>query len=38
MLNAETLKFLIPALVAVVGWFAAHQFNVYRDRQNRTHT
>jgi hypothetical protein len=26
---------LIAALVAVVGWFAAHQFNVYRNRQNK---
>ena len=35
MLDAETLKYVVPALVAVVGWFAAHQFNVYRDRLNK---
>lgn len=33
--DAETLKFLVPAIVAVAGWFAAHQFNVHRDRQNK---
>lgn len=37
MLDTETLKYLIPAVVAVVGWFAAHQFNVYRDRINKRH-
>ena len=35
MFDAEALKYVVPALVAVIGWFAAHQFNVYRDRQNR---
>jgi hypothetical protein len=35
MLDAETMKYAVPAIVAVVGWFAAHQFNVYRDRQNK---
>ena len=35
MLDSETLKYLVPAVIAVVGWFAAHQFNVYRDRQNK---
>jgi hypothetical protein len=35
MLDAETLKYAIPAVVAVLGWFAAHQFNLYRDRQNK---
>ena len=35
MFDVETLKYIVPALVAVVGWFAAHQFNVYRDRQNK---
>jgi hypothetical protein len=35
MLDAETLKYVVPAIVAVIGWFAAHQFNVYRDRQNK---
>jgi hypothetical protein len=35
MLDAATLKYVVPALVAVVGWFAAHQFNVYRGRQNK---
>ena len=32
MLDTDILKFAVPALVAVVGWFAGHQFNVYRDR------
>jgi hypothetical protein len=35
MLDSETLKYIVPAIVAVLGWFAAHQFNVYRDRQNK---
>jgi len=35
MFDAETLKYTVPAVVAVIGWFAAHQFNVYRDRQNK---
>jgi len=35
MLNDEALKFLVPAIVAVLGWFVAHQFNVYRDRTNK---
>lgn len=35
MLDSETLKYIVPVLVAVIGWFAAHQFNVYRDRQNK---
>lgn len=35
MFDAESLKFVVPAVVAVVGWFAAHQFNVHRDRQNK---
>jgi len=35
MLDTETLKYAVPSVVAVVGWFAAHQFNVYRDRQNK---
>ncbi|MEI7294413.1 hypothetical protein WCQ02_19915 [Paraburkholderia tropica] len=35
MLDSETLKFLVPVVVAVAGWFAAHQFNVHRDRQNK---
>jgi hypothetical protein len=35
MFDPETLKYTIPAVVAVIGWFAAHQFNVYRDRQNK---
>ncbi|MFO1428551.1 MAG: hypothetical protein U1F76_00190 [Candidatus Competibacteraceae bacterium] len=35
MLDTETLKYAVPAVVAVVGWFAAHQFNAYRDRQNK---
>ncbi|MEC5385562.1 hypothetical protein VVD49_07490 [Uliginosibacterium sp. H3] len=35
MFDSETLKFAIPAVIAIVGWFAAHQFNVYRDIQNK---
>lgn len=35
MFDSETLKYIVPAIVAVIGWFAAHQFNVYRDRQNK---
>lgn len=35
MFDAEMLKFVVPSIVAVVGWFAAHQFNVHRDRQNK---
>jgi hypothetical protein len=35
MFDAEALKYVVPAVVAVIGWFAAHQFNVYRDRQNK---
>lgn len=35
MPDSETLKFLVPAMVAIAGWFAAHQFNVHRDRQNK---
>lgn len=35
MWDSEVLKFSVPAVVAVVGWFAAHQFNVYRDRVNK---
>lgn len=34
-IDAESVKYLVPAVVAVVGWFAAHQFNVHRDRQNK---
>lgn len=35
MLNPEALKYIVPAVVAVIGWWAAHQFNSYRDRQNK---
>lgn len=35
MFYTETLKYAVPAVVAVVGWFVAHQFNVYRDRQSK---
>ena len=35
MFDSETLKFTVPAAIAVVGWLAGHQFNVYRDRQNK---
>lgn len=35
MLDTETLKYVVPAVVAVLGWFVGHQFNVYRDRQNK---
>ncbi len=34
-MDSESLKFLVPAIVAVVGWFTAHQFNSYRDRVNK---
>ena len=37
MLDTETLKYVTPTLVAVIGWFVAHQFNVHRDRQNKRH-
>ena len=26
---------MLAPLVAVIGWFVAHQFNVFRDRQNK---
>ena len=35
MMDADALKLLVPAIVAVLGWFAAHQFNVHRDRANK---
>ena len=35
MWDSETFKLLVPAAVAVLGWFAAHQFNSYRDRANK---
>ena len=35
MLDSDTLKFAVPAVIAVVGWFAGHEFSVYRDRQNK---
>ncbi|MGC2457045.1 MAG: hypothetical protein WA435_03510 [Gallionellaceae bacterium] len=35
MWDTETLKLFVPAIVAILGWFAAHQFNVYRDRANK---
>lgn len=28
---------MLAPLVAVLGWFVAHQFNVHRDRLNRRH-
>ncbi len=34
-MDVEILKFIVPALVAVIGWFVAHQFNAYRDRLNK---
>ena len=33
--DTETLKFLTTTVVLVVGWFVVHQFNVYRDHQNK---
>ncbi len=33
--DTEILKFAIPAIIAVLGWFAAHQFNAYRDNKNK---
>ncbi|MDD5299410.1 MAG: hypothetical protein PHD65_02835 [Gallionella sp.] len=35
MLNGDALKLILPAIVAVLGWFVAHQFNIYRDRANK---
>lgn len=35
MFDTETLKFLTTTVVLVVGWFVVHQFNVYRDHQNK---
>ena len=35
MLDEEVLKLLVPAIVAVLGWFVAHQFNAHRDRANK---
>ena len=29
------LTVVLAPLVAVIGWFVAHQFNVYRDRRNK---
>jgi hypothetical protein len=29
------LTVILAPLVAVIGWFVAHQFNVYRDRRNK---
>ena len=34
-MDTGILKFSIPAIIAVLGWFAAHQFNVYRDNKNK---
>lgn len=34
-MDTEILKFAIPAIIAVSGWFIAHQFNVYRDNKNK---
>jgi hypothetical protein len=37
-MNAITVMTVTLApLVAVVGWFVVHQFNVYRDRRNKRH-
>lgn len=35
MLNLIAL--VLAPLVAVIGWFVAHQFNVHRDRLNKRH-
>lgn len=35
MLDNEALKYLVPTVVAVLGWFVGHQFNAHRDRQNK---
>lgn len=35
MWDTETTKLFVPAAVAILGWFAAHQFNAYRDRVNK---
>ena len=34
-IEIEYLKLSVPALIAVLGWFIAHQFNAYRDRVNK---
>jgi hypothetical protein len=39
-MNSQTLltpllTIIFAPLVAVIGWFVAHQFNVYRDRRNK---
>ena len=31
----EFYKILIPALIAVIGWIASHQFTAWRDRENK---
>jgi hypothetical protein len=35
MLDNSILPPLLAAVVAVVGWFAAHRFSVHRDRHNK---
>ena len=34
-MDTEMLKFFVPAIIAILGWFAAHQFNFYRDNKNK---
>lgn len=34
-MNTEIFKFTVPAIIAVLGWFVAHQFNTYRDNKNK---
>ena len=35
MFDTELLRYVVSVVVAVGGWFVAHQFNVYRDRKNK---
>lgn len=35
MFDTETLKYALPVIVVMIGWFVAHQFSVSRDRQNK---
>ena len=37
MIAIPLIAFTLSPLVAVIGWFIAHRFNVYRDRRNKSH-
>jgi hypothetical protein len=34
-MDTEILKFTVPAIIAILGWFVAHQFNTNRDNKNK---